>query len=352
MKKILIILNDLKNGGVERVLSVLANYFADKGYDVNVLAIRTKDISYPISKQVHYEFCQLRPDNRNETLREELKMEFFLFRYMKELSPDVLIGFDDSIIIRTVPIAWLLGIKTIVSERIDPSKYGRIMQVIRQVAYDMATKVVFQTPDARNYFPPRTRKKSVVIPNPLTENLPQRSQEINKDILMACRIRPQKNIGLAIRAFAKFWETHRDYRLKIYGDGELVDKMQQMAVGLGVSANVDFPGHVDDIHNRMSHCAMYLSSSDYEGISNSMLEAMAIGVPCVCTDCPVGGASMFIENGENGVLVPVNDVAALSAAMEKVIDDVSFASSISRNSTKVKDTLAVEKICPQWEKLL
>lgn len=350
--KVLVICNDMQNGGVERVLSVLSNYLAEKGHNVRILAIRTGNISYTISNKVEYDFLPLRAVEKNETIKQEICMEVQLFKYMKKYKPDVMIGFDDSIIVRTVPIAWSLGIRTVVSERIDPSIYGKLMHIVRQFAYDLATHVVFQTPDAQAYFPRRTQRKSVVIPNPLTENLPHRGEKTNKDILMACRIRPQKNIAMAIKAFAKFWPEHQDYRLVVYGEGELLDDMKRLALELGVENNVSFPGHVDDIHERMSVCAMYLSSSDYEGISNSMLEALAIGAPCICTDCPVGGARMFIKNNENGLLVPVGDDIAMADAMSKIAADETFANKLSKNSVLVRDLLSPNRICPRWEILL
>ena len=97
---------------------------------------------------------------------------------------------------------------------------------------------------------------------------------------------------------------------------------------------------------------MYVNSSDHEGISNAMLESMAIGLPVVCTDCPCGGARMIIKNEQNGMLVPVNDKDALRKAMEKVISDNTLRKNISKEASKLKDELNQEKIVGKWKELI
>lgn len=350
--KVLIILNDLKNGGVERALSVIANYLAEKGHTVNVLAIGSDKKSYPLSDKVIYEYVPILKIYQKEGLIREFQIIGKIFKEIKRINPDSVLGFDDSIIIRSVPSVWLQRKRIVVSERIDPSIYGIPMRIVRQIAYDMADSVVFQTEDAQKFFPKRIQRKSSIIPNPLTEGLPYRTGEPNKDIIMAGRLRSQKNVHLAIRAFAEFYPSHRDYRLVVYGEGEQLEELKALSEELGIADNVLFPGHVSDIHERMRSCVMYLSSSDYEGISNSMLEALAIGAPSICTDCPVGGARMFIRSGENGILVPVGDSHAIAKAMAKIADDREFAEKISAEGVRIRDILSTEVICPQWERLL
>ena len=352
MQKVLIIVNDLKNGGVERVLTVLSNHMAEKDFDVHMLAIASPYVTYPLSGKVKYEYVPIMGIYKHVNLFKEFTIIWKIFKEINRIDPEWVIGFDDSIIIRSIPSAWLQRRKILVSERIDPSIYSVPMKIVRQVAYDMADRVVFQTEDAKKFFPKRTQKKSVVIPNPISENLPYRTEITNKDIIMAGRLRAQKNVGLAIRAFAKFYPSHLDYRLVVYGEGEQLEELKQLAAEKSVAENVIFPGHVSDIHERMRSCAAYLSTSDYEGISNSMLEALAIGAPSICTDCPVGGARMFIKNNENGILVPVGDEKAISEAMAKIADDEGYAKKLSSESVKVRNLLSSEIICSQWEKFL
>jgi glycosyltransferase involved in cell wall biosynthesis len=351
--KLLIILNDLRNGGIERVLSILANYFANKNHEVHILAIASDEVAYAVDPKIHYRYMPAVKLYKRIGLFHEIRGMAKIFGAIREIKPDWLIGFDDSIIIRSVPAAWLLGKKILVSERIDPSIYGAAMRFVRQIAYDMADAVVFQTEDARRYFPKRTQKKSAVIPNPIKENLPRRNPDShNHDIIMACRLRGQKNIPMAIDAFEMFYAKYSGYRLVVYGEGELKECLKASVKQKGLQGKVIFPGYSNDIYEKMRECAMYISSSDYEGLSNSMLEALAIGVPSVVTDCPVGGARMFVKNGENGVLVPTGDAAAMAEGMKKIAGDAAFACNLSQNAVKIRNTLDAETICAGWEKII
>ena len=116
--------------------------------------------------------------------------------------------------------------------------------------------------------------------------------------------------------------------------------------------NVKFPGFVDDVDDRINRAMIYVSSSNYEGISNSMIEALAMGVPCICTDCPVGGAKMMIENHINGVLVPVGDFQKMYIEMLNIIENDDFRANISREAIKIRDIYSIIKITDMWENLI
>ena len=107
-----------------------------------------------------------------------------------------------------------------------------------------------------------------------------------------------------------------------------------------------------DIHSIIKDYAMFVSSSDFEGMSNSMLEAMAIGLPTICTDCPAGGARAVIKDHENGILVPVNDVQAMANAMKEIAGDSELAEKLSLNGTKLREELSVNKIVNQWMEII
>lgn len=106
-----------------------------------------------------------------------------------------------------------------------------------------------------------------------------------------------------------------------------------------------------DVHERVIKSSMFVSSSDYEGLSNSMLEAMAIGLPTICTDCPCGGARMIIKNGENGLIVPAGDRVALTEAMKKIAMDQQLSRHLSREAQKIRTELSLDNIAERWESL-
>ena len=107
-----------------------------------------------------------------------------------------------------------------------------------------------------------------------------------------------------------------------------------------------------NVHETIIKDSMYVNSYDYEGISNSMLTAMSFGMPVVCTDCPIGGAKATINNGENGLLVPIQNAEALANVMNRVIEDKELSDKLSRNASQIRNELSLDQITEKWMQLL
>ncbi|MFQ8599375.1 MAG: glycosyltransferase [Oscillospiraceae bacterium] len=205
---------------------------------------------------------------------------------------------------------------------------------------------------ARTIIPHACRRKEV-IPNPVKDGLPERHTGARDcRIVSFCRLEPQKNLPLLIGAFEKFLQSHPQYALFIYGKGEEKQRLTELVREKNLAESVHFLDFQSDLHQQIVDSAMFVLPSNYEGLSNSMLEAMSIGLPCICTDCPIGGAQMMIQSGENGLLVPVGDEEAMLAAMTRIADDPAFAERLSANASKVRDELSASHILSRWEKLL
>ena len=239
--------------------------------------------------------------------------------------------------------------------RNDPTKFfnSGLKKILRNLVYWDADKIVFQTPDARDYFCQKIREHGVLIPNPVKSGLPYWNEEKHrKEVVVACRLAKQKNLFMLLDAFRIVWEKRQDYKLSIYGEGELKEALVKYAEQLGISEAVKFHGFSSEIHKIMAESAIYVSSSDYEGISNSMLEALAIGIPAVCTDCPVGGARMYIRDGENGYLIPVGDADVMADRMLALMEDKKLGESFSKESVKIREELTDDRIFGMWKALL
>lgn len=265
----------------------------------------------------------------------------------------------------TIPITALasqgLPNRVIISERGNPERLmnKRYGKKFIEKYYKYVDVAVFQTYDAKAVYPKTVSDKGTVIFNPLKENLPEPYHgERNKNITTFCRISNQKNLPVLVDAFATVHKAHPDYKLRIIGDApndegiQVVNTIKKMIAGHQITDSVIFEPFNADVHRMILEDAMYVNSSDYEGISNAMLEAMAIGMPVVCTDCPIGGAKATIIDGENGLLTPIKDAEALSKAILRVIEEDGLAEKLSQNASKLRDELSLEKITNKWQQLL
>ena len=111
-------------------------------------------------------------------------------------------------------------------------------------------------------------------------------------------------------------------------------------------------GSSNDLEKEIPKGEIYAYSSDYEGMPNSLLEAMAMGMPVVSTDCPCGGPKAVIRDGENGFLIPVGDEDALADRMIRLIEDKELQKRFSENARKIEDVGSIEAIYKQWKEYL
>ena len=265
----------------------------------------------------------------------------------------------------TIPIALLaargLPNRVIISERADPNRLmkKRYGKKFIEKYYPRADAAVFQTEDARSVYPKSVADKGTVIPNPLKPGLPEPYRgERNRNITTFCRISKQKNLPLLVEAFSMLHRDFPEYRLRIIGDavnreGEEVTAVLKKRISeLDLSGCVSMEPFSADVHRMILKDAMYVNSSDFEGISNAMLEAMAVGMPVVCTDCPIGGAKATVEDGVNGLLVPIDDAKALYIAMKRIAEDDGLSSRLSQNAARLSKELDIKDISKRWEALI
>lgn len=349
MKKILVAIDHFKAGGAERVASVIINHLC-KENEVHVV-IMEEEINYPLDFN-HIKLHVINYNNKNKITKIWTKISQ-LRQIIRNVNADIIFSFANIMSIYVAAALIRNGrdkVCLISSERTDPTHEpsNLITKKIRNWAYQSSDYLVCQTPWVANYFNKRIHTKCVVIPNPITPSLPIWKGENSKIIMTACRLEKQKNLPMLIKAFVKLHKYHSDYKLVIYGDGTLRSTLKTMIENYKMNDFISMPGFTKNIHKEMVNSYMYVSSSNYEGISNSMLEALGIGIPTICTDCPVGGASMFITNKENGLLVPVNDENELFNAMKIMIENKELALKCSQNSQNINEQINVNAIVNEW----
>ena len=277
----------------------------------------------------------------------------FLQNAIRENDIELIVSFGWQQSIYVLNVKKGSNYKWISSERNNPvlEPSTRFWRWMRDRAYRASDYLVFQTKFARDYF---NLKKSTIILNPIKECLPTQCDYYSTDkvIVTFCRLYKQKNIPLLIDAFELFYKNHNDYRLMIYGDGEEYCGLVEYIKKKRLDKQITIHPFEADIHSKILNSKMYVSSSDYEGLSNSMLEAMAMGMPTIVTDCPVYGARAVIKNGLNGFIVPMSDPLALSDTMGKIADNYKLAVSIGKNAKDVTIVCNIKTVCEKWKTVI
>ena len=341
--KLLAFIGQLHKGGAERVMSLLVNEAVARGHQVSLLLGRMI-VEYNVDESVRI----INLDSEHLTIWGRLRR---IRRLLEDEKYDAVISFMSSPGIYACLSAIGTGVPVIVSERNNPEKevHDRIHVILRGLAYRFAAGAIFQTEEARDYFFKRLRNRSVVIPNPVKDELPDADRTaVRHEIVTLGRLDLQKNHRLLMEAFSRFLPSHSDYQLTIFGRGILEEELIAYAYQLGINEKVSINAPVDNVHEKIRQAAMFVLSSDYEGISNALLECMAMGLPCISTDCPCGGSRMLIENGENGLLVPVGDAAVLSEAMMKIADNEDFANRIGEKAKLVRANFSNHEIMGRY----
>ncbi len=395
MKHIVFVIGNYKNGGVAMRSTNLANAFAEKGYKVTILVGRS------ISEDVffeHHENVQIvslssyiEEHKKDKNVLRYQKKQRNTIRYIKRLryitrffsKLDVVLAKK----VKTIKLSDKLsafainhqecifipfGIgcyeKTFFAIKSSKSKIIYAERNASEVEFpkdilernrlvelvEKADGVVLQTEDEFSFYGDKL-KNARVINNPVKVGLPERFEgERRKIIVNFCRVSKQKNLPLLFEAMQMLHRDYPEYVLEIYGntvekhEEELLEEYKQALHDMGAESYIKLLPPSRDVHKLIRDYAMFVSSSDFEGLSNSMIEAMAMGLPCVCTDCLGGGAREMITDGENGLLVPMNDPEALYLAMKRFIEEPDLAEKCSVNAENKREELSLPVIAGKW----
>lgn len=354
MIKILFVIGSLYGGGAERVISVLSNTLCKK-YDVTILMILDNEVKYELDNKVKINTISL-PSNLTGLKRNIVRIKK-MRDFIKENNPDIIISFLALINIFSILACMLTPYKLILSERNDPKHEPKsfIMQFIRNILYSIRKNnyFVFQTVYAQNCFAKKIRLKSKIILNPVKKGLP--SYKIDKSIkkiVTVARLEEDKNIPLLIGAFNEIHKKYPEYILELYGKGTKEINLRELVKQLNLEENVYFKGFQENVHNQIINSKVFVLPSNYEGISNAMIEALAMGIPSIITDAPAYGARMFIKHEKNGFLINVNDQEKLVYYLKKIIEDEQLSEMISNNAKKINRLIDETIITEQWEKYI
>jgi GalNAc-alpha-(1->4)-GalNAc-alpha-(1->3)-diNAcBac-PP-undecaprenol alpha-1,4-N-acetyl-D-galactosaminyltransferase len=360
--RLTLIISSLSSGGAERVMCLMASYWAAKGWQVTLLTFDdgTTAPFYHLDSRVNHQSLSLARDSSNSlsALHHNLSRLRSLRSAIRRSKPDCVISFMDQVNVLTLLATEGQRIPVIVVEQCFPpaQNIGRAWSRLRNWTYGRAFRVVGVTTRTLSHFSPRIQSRSSVIHNPVLRpsaiSREPAQQLLDRPALLAIgRLDKHKGHDLLLRAFAQLTNGHADWSLTILGEGPQRHELEDLCRSLGLTGRVSLPGRVSNPEQFLRQADIFVMASRSEGFPMALGEAMACGLPVIATDCPSGPAEM-IRDGENGILVPTEDVEALAAALARLMSDEPLRLQLGSRAPLVTERYSLEKAMQLWEELL
>ncbi|MBQ0110312.1 MAG: glycosyltransferase [Oscillospiraceae bacterium] len=350
MSKYMFVTPTLSVGGAQRAVSVLSSALAKLGQDVCVLKYYTASGEYPIDSGVKViSFVNDADEYQKCNIVQRIR---FIRKTIKKEKPDFVIPFLFQVALAVDIAVKGLNVNVFQTIRNNPNLElsNKAEKFLRDRMVYKSKCTFVQNLEQKLYFNKKIHDKIHIIINPVCDEFFSIEHKGNSGEFIFCaagRLSAQKNFELLIRSFIDVFDNNRNVKLIIYGEGELREKLQSIIDSSGYSATILLPGRTNDMIKAYSNADVFVLSSDYEGMPNALIEAMAAGVPSISTDCPTGPSDL-VDDGENGILVPVGDEKALSQAMKKMFEDVNMREKFSVSGRmKIKEICSSENIAGQ-----
>lgn len=355
--KVLFIVDSLNYGGAGRVVSLIASELCKGKNTIEILLLgqichESNLREYPVNENVIVTYYE---KETNRKVSHWYNYVNYIRSYFRNEKIDVCFAFLNVYAEYALIAKLFTKTKVIACERNDPhnSPLEKVYRIARNPLYATANKIVCQTKDMVSFFPMYIQKKCTIISNPINKNISAVYGGKRQDkIVMVGKLTAQKNYTMAVDAFSKIMDKLDTYVVEIYGEGQLRNHIQEQIENMGLENRIFLKGHSDNVFNEIEDAKLFVMSSDYEGMPNALMEAMAMGLPCIATDCPIGGSREIIRDGENGILVPVNDSDYLANEILKVLGDNDLQCRLSLEASKIRNTLDISVIAKKWEELL
>ncbi len=393
-RPILIVIGNDKNGGIAKHAAMLANGFSDNNKEVCIIVTKDKNEQSFFDLKENVSVVSIRNANTTTNSNKATKRKIaFRIKFLKTVSyfmpkkSKVRRFFDfsvskirNSLLLKETlnkfsnPIIITLGLEYAIdvfyaaigmkcnilygTKTYAEGELGELDKDIAGILLKSFSGIVSQTNYTSDCFKKLGVSNIQVIGNPLALSTPVYNGERSNRIVNFCRISKEKRLDLLIKAFSVFHNEFSDYCIDIYGNivaqagEEHRTELLNLIDRLDLTDCVKIHNARKDIHEVVKDAAVFISTSTFEGLSNTMIEAMALGLPCICTDCDGGGAREYIEDGINGLLIPKDDETALIEAMKKFANDRVFAEKCGQNATAIREKLEIKNIISQWQDVI
>jgi len=357
--RVLLVIGSLECGGAQRALIQMANHWKGLDWDVTLTTWSGSEVPDFYEVDPRIDRVALTPHltsvraSRFAAIRSILFRMLRLRRLVATKEPDAVLSFIDVSNVLTILSTVGMPVRIVVSERTNPSQNKTVSPFwkgLRRLTYRWAGEVVVQTSDAARWIDIECGVRSLVIPNGI-RRMPGVDVLRAPLILTVGRLSREKGVDAVLRAFALATRKESEWRLVIVGDGPERSALIALRAELNLMERVEFAGQVHDVETWLARAGFVVHASRREGFPNVVLEAMAMGVPVICTDCP-SGPSDIIRDRINGRLIPVDDVDALSDAMTELMESRDVRLRLAGEALKVRETYDLNMIMDRWSTVL
>ena len=347
-KKIAFFIGGMYGGGAERVISILANHYCSIGWNVDLVLLLSNKVEYKLDDKIRIVDLVQKKGAYYKRLPKWLVQ---IRKYVKKERPDRIVSFIGRINILVLTACLGLKIPIVVSERNDPKHDGRGSFMLKYCnrIYRHAKAVVYQTKYEQSCFSDKL-KNGAIIANPVRIAVKPEPVQRPFEIVTAGRLLPQKNQSMLISAICELSQKFPEINLKIYGEGTLREQLNTQIKDNNAESFIELCGNASNLHERENGAGIFVLCSEFEGLSNALIEAMMLGLVCISTDYP--GADELIEDGYNGIIVPCGDVKKLAETIDMVLSDNELRSKLSNNALASSEQYREKVVINKWEEII
>ena len=354
MKKIMIVTGSLGSGGIEKVTSRIANYYQNKQYKVYIVTLLSNsgDSFQTINNDI--EIISYKKDVGNNISKKLSIFSWikFLKKIFHEIKPNCVLAMTLKIASLCILSRRKENIRICLRETSDPKSKVR-NRITDNFLFFICRKIdaiIFQTQWEKLCYPKFLQKRGLVIPNPVDVKQILSKEKTKKIVTMGRLMNIQKRHDVLIEAFSEFSKEYKDFALIIYGDGPDLEKDKELIKKFHVEDNVIIEKPKVNIHEKIADSYMFIMTSDFEGLSNALVEAMLLGIPCITSDWP--GSDEIIRHGENGLIYNRNNICELVQCMKKLADDPHICKKISNNGIKESQKYQPDIVLAKYSALI
>lgn len=345
--KICLSIRSLNYGGASKMFLWLAENLSLKGHSVTIVTFTPIADNFNLSRK--YQVIQLKLP--------KVTVPFNIIKLsaiLRRCEPDISISFGLEANVYNTFACTRLRTRSVICERNDP--YFSKNRALRfwKPCFRWVNGAVWQLEKVHDFYD-NVKTEVAVIPNPVVldgfvcDGIGERFDAFVTHSRLDLF---QKRQDILINAFAMFHKSYPKYKLYIYGTGPDKVIIENLIKTKGLDDSIILKGKTSHPLQDISRYKFYIFTSDFEGIPNSLIEAMSVGLPCIATDCSPGGAAFLIKDGVNGLLAKRADSMDLCKKMLLLAENHDYAETLGHNAKLIKQEFDPEKIIDMWETYL